>query len=159
MPALIAQSGPLEGRRFEFDRELTIGREDQELAVDDPGVSRHHATVNVSADTVTIQDLGSLNGTFVNETRIDAVATIVHGDVVRFGSTSFLFESGRTGETVAIPAPRVEAPELPFGAYAAGSVKGGSRRRVASRQLLPEIISVLAIVSTATCLVLYFALR
>ena len=159
VPTLIGQNGSLEGRRFDFDRELTIGREDEELTVDDPGVSRQHATVSVSGYTVTIEDLGSLNGTFVNETRIDAATTIVHGDIVRVGSTSLLLEGGATGATVAIPARRVEAPALPFGAYAAGDVKGGSRRRVASRQLLPEIISVLAIVSTAAANDLYFTIR
>lgn len=159
MPALIAQNGPHEGQRFDFDSELTIGREDQQLTVDDPGMSRRHATVSVSGDTVTIQDLGSLNGTFVNEARVDSSAPIVQGDVVRLGNTSFLVEGVQAGATVAMPTPRVEAPDLPFGSYAAGNVSGGSRRRVASRQLLPEIFTVLAIVFTAAALILYFALR
>jgi hypothetical protein len=157
--SFVAESGPLEGQRFEIAEELTIGREDQALTVDEPGVSRRHAVVRASGDVVTIEDLGSLNGTFVNGAKIDARTTIGHGDTVRIGGTSFRFQSARAGETVAVPAPRVEAPDLPFGAFAAGNVTGRHPARVASRQLVPELITVLAIVFTASALILYFGLR
>lgn len=161
MPALIARDGPLEGRRFDVSQEHYIGREDQAITVDDPGVSRRHAALRVSGEVVTIEDMGSLNGTFVNGNRIDAPAMLLHGDVVRVGATSFEFEGSSVpvGATVAMPAPRVEAPDLPFGAYATGNVAGHSRRKVASRQLLPELIAIVAIVFTAVALVLYFGLR
>lgn len=186
MPALIAHDGPLEGSRFDFDDELTIGREGQGLTVDDPSVSRSHAVVRSTGESVTVEDLGSLNGTFVNGERIRATTTLAHGDVVTIGAMSFEFEgpplSGATvamptphGATAAMPAPRVEvpdvpqsaapalarveAPDLPFGAYGAGSVAGRSRRKIASRQLLPELISIVAVCATAVALILYFALR
>jgi pSer/pThr/pTyr-binding forkhead associated (FHA) protein len=161
MPALIALDGPLEGKRFELDQELHIGRESEGLTVDDPGVSRRHAVVRTSGESFAIEDLGSLNGTFVNGDRIGAVTPLMPGDTVRIGATSFEFEGASISRavTVASPALRVEAPQTPFGAYGQANVTGRSRRRIESRQLLPELITILAIVSTAVGLALYFALR
>ena len=159
MFTFVAESGPLEGQRFELAEELTIGREDQALTVDDAGVSRRHAVVRTSDGVGTIAVLGSLNGTFVNGAKNHAATTLGNGDTVRLGGTSFRLESARAGETVAVPAPRVEAPDLPFGAFAAGNVSGRQPARVASRQLLPELITVFAIVFTASALILYFGLR
>jgi hypothetical protein len=161
VPALIGRHGSFEGRRFDIDGELCIGREDQEVTVDDPGVSRRHALLRVDGDVVTIEDLGSLNGTFVNGTRLEGAVPLANGDVIELGSTSFSYEgpAARSAATVATPVPRVEAPEAPFGAYASGDVAGSSRGKVASRQLVPELISIVAVICTAAALVLYFALR
>jgi len=161
VPALVGQRGSVEGQRFEVTSELCIGREGQEVTVDDPGVSRRHALLRVAGEVVTIEDLGSLNGTFVNGRRLEGAASLADGDLIELGSTSFSFEGAapRSAATVATPTPRVEAPEAPFGAYASSDVAGSSRRKVASRQLVPELISIIAIVGTAAALVLYFALR
>jgi pSer/pThr/pTyr-binding forkhead associated (FHA) protein len=49
-------------------------------------VSRRHAKISVNGDTVTIQDLGSTNGTFVNGERVDRM-TLTDGDRVLIGTS------------------------------------------------------------------------
>ena len=161
VPALIASNGPLRGQRFEVDADVYVGREGEGITLDDLEVSRRHAVLRSSQETVTIEDLGSRNGTFVNGNRIDSVTTIGHGDVVKLGATSFDVDisPGDPGLTVVSTTPRVQAPAEPFGAYAAADVTSRRRRKVASRQLAPELVSVFAVVATAAALILYFALR
>lgn len=64
------QAGPpgAAGREFALDRPvLTIGRRaDQDIVLNDPSISRAHARIEVTAEGVSIADLDSTNGTFVN---------------------------------------------------------------------------------------------
>jgi pSer/pThr/pTyr-binding forkhead associated (FHA) protein len=147
MTRLIGKDGELEGRQFEIGAELYVGREGQELTVDDLEVSRRHAVLRSTTIGVTVEDLKSRNGTFVNGELIGAVTVLSPGDVVRFGTSSFAFETVTTG-AYELPEPIAE------------TVRGSSRRSVAaSRLLLPEILTYLAITGTAIALILYFALR
>lgn len=57
------------------------------------GVSRHHARIVVSADGVTLEDLGSKNGTYLRNERI-ASARLSDGDEIRLGKASLTFRSG-----------------------------------------------------------------
>src|SRR5262245_40892908 len=76
-----------------------------DLPVDDPTVSRRHASVEVSSGRLRIRDLGSLNGTFINGTRIaDEVAR--PGDGVSFGRAAFEVREERPE-----PAWRGDGPE------------------------------------------------
>lgn len=69
------------------DGENIVGREaDVHVRIDGPSVSRRHARIRVSETGVTIEDLGSTNGTFVGAQRISDVAAINNGDELRFGS-------------------------------------------------------------------------
>jgi len=88
---LIVRDGPLRGRRFEVESgEITIGRERSDILVeDDSEVSRNHAIVRESHDEVEVEDLGSTNGTFVNELRITEPTKVSGGDIVRVGQTRF----------------------------------------------------------------------
>jgi pSer/pThr/pTyr-binding forkhead associated (FHA) protein/plasmid stabilization system protein ParE len=88
---LIVRDGSLRGRRFEVESgEITIGRERTDILVADDGeVSRNHAIVRESNDGVEVEDLGSTNGTFVNELRISEPTRLSSGDIVRVGQTRF----------------------------------------------------------------------
>jgi hypothetical protein len=71
---------------------LVVGRgQDADLRIDDPGVSRRHAEIRVSAGahrpSVSVVDLGSTNGTLVDGRRVDHAA-LADGAVVRVGNTS-----------------------------------------------------------------------
>jgi len=55
--------------------------------VDDPTVSSSHAQIYFSQGTFVLQDLGSTNGTFVNDQRITQAVALKDGDLVRFGNT------------------------------------------------------------------------
>lgn len=69
----------------------TIGRElDNSIVVIHISLSRHHAKVTVTDNQVLLTDLGSLNHTFVNETKIDQ-CELKDADLVRCGSIVFQF--------------------------------------------------------------------
>lgn len=79
----------LVGRSREFplpDGRHTVGREPgSEVRLDSPKVSRHHAQILVSGTHVTVEDLGSKNGTLVGGTRIDAPRELPDGAELRIG--------------------------------------------------------------------------
>ena len=62
------------------------------IRLDSTKISRHHARVVVSGRAVSIEDLGSKNGTFVNGVRIDAVTPLNHGDVLLIGPVRLRFK-------------------------------------------------------------------
>lgn len=75
----------------------TIGRSpDNQLAVHDAKVSSHHAEIRFQGQGYEIIDLGSSNGTFVNEQRVAPYAPrlLSNGDQIRLGNSGFLFEAG-----------------------------------------------------------------
>jgi len=57
--------------------------------LDDPRVSRRHARLTRSAEEITVEDLGSANGTFVNGERIDAPQRLRPGDIIGIGRFTF----------------------------------------------------------------------
>jgi DNA-binding winged helix-turn-helix (wHTH) protein len=68
-----------------------IGRDpDSAVWVDSPVVSRRHARIVIGAASVTIEDLGSHNGTYVNDERCDAPRLLAHGDRIRVGPASLV---------------------------------------------------------------------
>jgi transcriptional regulator with PAS, ATPase and Fis domain len=86
----------LVSHRFDLDSRLRFGRvagSDVDVALDDPKLSRNHATVTRVGVIVEIRDHGSRNGTFVNGTRVEA-SKLRPGDIVRIGDT--LLELGDT---------------------------------------------------------------
>ena len=97
-PQLLASQCPaLLGLRFKLAvGEFIVGRSpEHEWVVKHLSVSRLHARVTVGADCVSVTDLRSSNGTFVNDDRIET-CRIRSGDVVRFGAVAFLLGSNST---------------------------------------------------------------
>jgi pSer/pThr/pTyr-binding forkhead associated (FHA) protein len=97
---LIAEGGPFDGRVFSLPPGvLAVGRAvDNDLVFDDPSLSRKHARIHREAGRMEVEDLGSSNGTFVNNRKIGrSVAS--PGDVVRFGDLNFRVEGGEYGST------------------------------------------------------------
>ena len=81
-----------EGRAVLDEGEYVLGRDrDVELFLDSSSVSRRHALIRASADGVTIQDLGSKNGTFIGDRRIDSAAPLSDGDTIAVGSIKLAF--------------------------------------------------------------------
>ena len=73
---------------------ITIGRAtDNDIVIPDVLASRHHATLVPSPEGVKILDARSINGTFVNGTRVDQ-ALLREGDVVTIGNVDLMFHSG-----------------------------------------------------------------
>jgi DNA-binding winged helix-turn-helix (wHTH) protein len=72
--------------------EYVLGRDpDLELFLDSPRVSRRHAVITVTADGATVEDLGSKNGTFVADRRVEAATPLADGDVIRVGAVLVTF--------------------------------------------------------------------
>lgn len=90
---LVVTRGPDVGARYMLDRPETLaGRSpDCDIFLDDITVSRHHAKFIMDADGVTITDLGSLNGTYVNRTLVDGSAILRHGEEVQIGKFRMVF--------------------------------------------------------------------
>ncbi len=67
-----------------------IGRqEDLELSLDSGGISRLHAEINVTAEGLTLTDLDSTNGTFLNREQMRGTLPIQHGDIIHFADEEF----------------------------------------------------------------------
>jgi hypothetical protein len=81
-------------RSIEIDgRALTIGRApDNGLVVRDGRASRHHARIDIRRGSLVLTDLGSTNGSWVNDRRVESVA-LGEGDRVRIGTTTLVVES------------------------------------------------------------------
>src|SRR5262245_45853675 len=62
-----------------------------DLRIDAAGISRRHALVVVAEETITLHDLSSKNGTFVNEVRVTTPVLLHDGAEVRLGSVSLQF--------------------------------------------------------------------
>lgn len=71
---------------------LLVGREDcSTMQIDADSVSRRHALIEYDGQTHIISDLGSTNGTFVNENRVNAAVTLKNGDRIRFGNQIYKY--------------------------------------------------------------------
>ena len=86
------------------DKRITVGRTGGNLlTIDDVSVSKYHASIGVSTDgQISVSDLGSTNGTFINNERLGygAVDRLSADDKLRFGSVAVELEY--------LPAPRSE---------------------------------------------------
>jgi pSer/pThr/pTyr-binding forkhead associated (FHA) protein len=67
-----------------------VGRgEECHLRPKSPAISRHHCAILTANGQASVKDLGSKNGTFVNEKRIEGLTSIQSGDVLSFGPLTF----------------------------------------------------------------------
>lgn len=100
MPILRIKNGPQRGLELELkDDTLVIGRDEIPggLQILDQGISRRHAEIFRIGEMYFIRDLGSRNGSYVNEERITEELLRV-GDEVKIGSTICAFEDRRPSE-------------------------------------------------------------
>lgn len=120
MPAVVVTSGPETGRRVELDLEVAIGRQDTDLVVEDPEVSRRHAVLRSSDGSVIVEDLDSTNGTFVNGERIRSPIAVGPGDEIRVGRTTLEIEPDQRADDTIVSAPlrpdQIRSAEAPSGA-------------------------------------------
>jgi hypothetical protein len=89
---LVVRSGAQAGQRFALVGATTrLGRHpESEISLDDITVSRRHAEIVRSESGYSVRDTGSLNGTYVNQTRVDD-APLRHGDELQVGKFRLVF--------------------------------------------------------------------
>jgi DNA-binding winged helix-turn-helix (wHTH) protein len=94
-PGAAAPQGWLTGTTAEIALgagENILGREGEGvILLKSSTVSRRHVRIVIAAGRATIEDLGSKNGTFVNDRRVESPTPVVEGDQVRMGSLLFTF--------------------------------------------------------------------
>lgn len=146
--------GPDAGERLPVDDTVELGR-DPSLPhpLADAKVSRHHARVSAGGGGASLEDLGSTNGTFLNESPLGIATAIRPGDRIRVGFTVLELRAAdsaaaappkpqltKIGAEVLAPVPIRELPQAPpppepgYGAVrAAGSEPRYVNTRVAQR--------------------------
>ena len=88
---------------------LTIGRQSEgDVFLDDPKVSRQHARVESRGNTFVLRDLGSTNGTWLGERRLDTY-TLQDGDAFRIGQARLVFKRGFGSDDLTVVDARVPA--------------------------------------------------
>jgi pSer/pThr/pTyr-binding forkhead associated (FHA) protein len=90
MYVIEAMNGPLDGKRWPFERDITIGRDEravQAALTTDRAVSRRHAYVTVDDGEVLLADAGSSNGTIVAGQPIAQPVRLAFGQPFRIGTT------------------------------------------------------------------------
>lgn len=83
----------IDGRKYAINADsIVLGRStDADILVDDTGVSRRHLEVITRGDTVMAVDLGSTNGFFVNDRKVDGSTVLRDGDRITMGRVTMVF--------------------------------------------------------------------
>lgn len=95
---LVIENGPSRGEQFSIEAPgVRLGRgADNHVVLEDDAITEHHARIDVRRDRYRLLDLGSLNGTFVNEARVQ-MQELHDGDRVQIGRVRLRFRVGKTG--------------------------------------------------------------
>jgi len=118
---LIFEQGPLTGHEVLLAaRPLVFGRGNTaDIVIPNGNLSRQHARLTPEGQGYRLEDLGSLNGTFVNETRLTQPQQLAHGDRVRLGPEVVMrveLAPDVAGTLIASSLPPATAPQaLPAG--------------------------------------------
>jgi pSer/pThr/pTyr-binding forkhead associated (FHA) protein len=83
-------AGPTVGTAIALQPRTTIGRApDNVIVIGDPVVSAHHAAIALRGDGWWVEDLGSTNGTLINDRPLSGPATVASGDEIQVGPARF----------------------------------------------------------------------
>jgi hypothetical protein len=95
-PRLIVERAPghTPGMEYDVGEGAVLGRGDQaEIRLEDPFASSRHARLIRQGGIVVLEDLGSTNGTYLNEELLSGPQPLHQGDRVRIGDSEFMFSS------------------------------------------------------------------
>jgi len=83
------------------NKETILGREKGcKIRIPSNAISRQHCRLGVKNDMIVVEDLGSSNGTFVNEQRISEMCYLKPGDILRVGPFRFLVHYQLSDEAI-----------------------------------------------------------
>ncbi len=92
-PRLLVETaaGHESGVAYDLSEPVTLGRGDVEIRLEDPFASSQHARISREGHVIVIEDLGSTNGTYLNETPLTGPAPLHDGDRIRIGDSEFSY--------------------------------------------------------------------
>lgn len=92
-PRLLVERAPghRSGIAYDLMDGATLGRGDVEIQLDDPFASSRHARITREGHVVVIEDLGSTNGTYLNEDPLTGPQPLHDGDRIRIGDSEFSY--------------------------------------------------------------------
>jgi hypothetical protein len=92
-PRLVAEAVPglQRGMAYDVGDGATLGRGDVEIQLEDPFASSRHAQLTRQGSIVVIEDLGSTNGTYLNDELLRGPRPLHPGDRVRIGDSTFTY--------------------------------------------------------------------
>jgi len=93
-PRLVVERAPghTAGMEYEVGEGAVLGRGDQaEIRLEDPFASSRHARLAVQGGTIVLEDMGSTNGTYLNEELLSGPQPLHPGDRVRIGDSEFTY--------------------------------------------------------------------
>jgi hypothetical protein len=79
------------GMAYEISQGATLGRGDVEIQLEDPFASSRHARITRQGHVLVIEDLGSTNGTYLNEEPLTGPQPLHPGDRIRIGDSEFSY--------------------------------------------------------------------
>ncbi len=85
-------SGHEPGTAYDLSGGATLGRGDVEIRLEDPFASSRHARITRQGHMVVIEDLGSTNGTYLNDEPLTGPQPLHPGDRIRIGDCEFSYE-------------------------------------------------------------------
>lgn len=132
---LIVQSGKLQGRRLSLplDKAIVIGREEGcQLVLPSSLVSRRHTELCHRVDGIEVKDLGSQNGTYVNEVPISEPTLLKVGDVLRVGACLFEVQQHQVMEPAT---QQATAPPKSTTAKQPVSTRKGAPERISDNEI------------------------
>jgi pSer/pThr/pTyr-binding forkhead associated (FHA) protein len=92
-PRLLVERAPGHepGTAYEIPDGATLGRGDVEIKLEDPFASARHARISRQGHVLVIEDLGSTNGTYLNEEPLNGPQPLHPGDRIRIGDSEFSY--------------------------------------------------------------------
>jgi FHA domain-containing protein len=97
-PRLVVERAPghTPGMEYDVGEGAVLGRGDHaEIRLEDPFASSRHAKLTRQGAIVVLEDLGSTNGTYLNEELLSGPQPLHQGDRVRIGDSEFTYAEGR----------------------------------------------------------------
>jgi hypothetical protein len=112
LSTLVIRQGEGAGDEYALEGETVIGREhgSADVVLADPGISRRHAAVRAGGGRITVTDLGSSNGTYVNGSRLSGEVELADGDEIQVGGTVLSVHGSGAPATAAHPGPAPAQP-------------------------------------------------
>lgn len=84
-------AGHPDGIAYSLEHGATLGRGAVEIRLEDPFASTRHARIERQGSVLVLEDLGSTNGTYLNEEPLDGPRPLHHGDRIRIGDSELTY--------------------------------------------------------------------